>query len=105
VDVPSFSIINYTNQTDLNKAVLRVDIIDEIDIFLTDEDDNLINFNNIDWTIALVLENVRILPPKFTNTLESLINQSKIIKQENKDLKELEEQEIKDLEELNLLNS
>jgi hypothetical protein len=105
VDVPSFSVINYTNQTDLNKAVLRVEIIDEIDIFLTDEDDNLINFNNIDWTIALVLENVRILPPKFTNTLESLINQSKLIKQENKDLKELEEQEIKDLEELNLLNS
>ena len=105
VDVPAFSLINYTNQTDLNKALLRVNIIDDIDISIVDEDNNLINFNNIDWTIALVLENVRILPTKFTDSFESLIKNSQLETKENKELREEEKKDIKDLEELELLNT
>ena len=64
VDVPSFSMISYVNQTDLNKTNLQIKVIDQIDISITDEDGNLINFNNLDWNITLVLENVRIIPEK-----------------------------------------
>jgi hypothetical protein len=105
VDQPAFSLINYTNQTDLNKALLRVNIIDEIDINIVDEDNNLINFNNIDWTIALVLENVRVIPVKFTDTFSSLIKNSQTIKEENTELRDEEKQELKDLADLEILNA
>ncbi len=64
VDQPSFSMISYTNQTDLNKTNLQIKIIDQIDISIVDEDNNLINFNNLDWNITLVLENIRQIPEK-----------------------------------------
>jgi len=106
VDVQSFSLISYTNQTDLNKAVLLVKIIDEIDINIVDEDNNLINFNNIDWTITLVLENIRLIPAKFTNTFNSLLQNAEIIQKENEDLTKEEKKETnKDLEDLELLNA
>jgi hypothetical protein len=103
VDVPSFSLINYTNQTDLNKSVLRVKVIDEIDISIVDEDNNLINMNNTEWTIALVLENIRVIPNKYTNSFETLIKNSQLETIENKELREEEKKETKDLEELELL--
>jgi len=74
VDQPAFNMISYTNQTDLNKALLQTKYIDAIDISMTDEDNNLLNFNNIDWTITLVLENIRrlsdVIIPKFKELLE-----------------------------------
>ena len=105
VDAPSYSLISYTNQTDLNKSILRIKVIDEIDIQIEDEDNNLINFNNIDWTMALVLENVRLIPNKYTDTFETLIKNSQLVQQENKELREEEKKELKDLEELELLNA
>jgi hypothetical protein len=45
---------------DLNKNILRGQIIDSIDIRITDEDNNDIDFNNIDWNITLCLSNERI---------------------------------------------
>jgi len=73
VDVPAYSMISYVNQTDLNKTNLQIKTIDQIDISITDEDNNLINFNGLDWNITLVLENVRRLPdkvPPFKEVLE-----------------------------------
>jgi len=73
VDVPAYSMISYVNQTDLNKTNLQIKEIDQIDISITDEDSNLIDFNNLDWNITLVLENVRRLPdkvPPFKEVLE-----------------------------------
>lgn len=62
VDVPAFSMISYTNSTDLNKTNLQIKTIDQIDISITDEDNELINFNNLNWNITLVLENIRLIP-------------------------------------------
>jgi hypothetical protein len=89
VDVPAFSMISYTNQTELNKSNLQIKIIDQIDISITDEDNNLINFNNLDWNITLVLENIRLIPeppPSFSN----LLNQQIINEEPTKDIKDLE---------------
>lgn len=99
VDQPAFNMISYTNQTDLNKALLQTKYIDSIDISLTDEDNNLLNFNNIDWTITLVLENIRrlsdVLIPKFKQLLEAGITPTPLIK----------EKAEKPITELDILNS
>jgi hypothetical protein len=58
-DKAPFTMISYENKSDLNKQTLGIDIIDSIDIQIVDERDNFINFNNVGWTITLVLESIR----------------------------------------------
>ncbi len=55
VDVSPFSMISYSSQSDVNKNLLNVRTINEIDIQIFDEDNNLVNFNNLDWNITLVI--------------------------------------------------
>ena len=55
VDVSPFSMISYNSQSDVNKSLLNVRTINEIDILIYDEDNNLVNFNNLDWNITLVI--------------------------------------------------
>jgi len=59
-NVPYFNMINYVNTTSLNTNILKAPTIDDIDIQLTDEDNNLLDFNNIDWTITLCLSIERV---------------------------------------------
>jgi hypothetical protein len=47
--------ISYNSQSDANKNLLNVRIINEIDIQIFDENNNLVNFNNLDWNITLVI--------------------------------------------------
>ena len=47
--------ISYTSQSDVNKNILNVRTVNEIDIQILDEDNNLVNFNNLDWNITLVI--------------------------------------------------
>jgi hypothetical protein len=58
-DKAPFQMISYENKSDLNKQTLGIDIIDSIDIQIVDERDNFINFNNVGWTITLILESIR----------------------------------------------
>jgi hypothetical protein len=55
VDVSPFSMISYNSQSDVNKNLLNVRTINEIDIQIYDENNNLINFNNLDWNITLII--------------------------------------------------
>jgi hypothetical protein len=55
VDVSPFSMISYTSQSDANKNLLNIRTINEIDIQIYDENNNLINFNNLDWNITLII--------------------------------------------------
>jgi hypothetical protein len=55
VDQPSFGLIIYENKS-FNKFTLRGDVIDELDFQITDQDNNLINFNNIDFQLTFLLE-------------------------------------------------
>ena len=69
-----FTMISYENRSNLNKALVRVRKIDSIDIIIEDEDGNKIDFNNVNWTITLVLENIRRMTaseiPKLMQILE-----------------------------------
>jgi len=54
-DVSPFSMISYIAQSDTHKNLLSVRTINEIDINIYDENNNYIDFNNLDWTITLIL--------------------------------------------------
>ena len=54
-DVSPFSMISYTSQSEANKNLLNIRLINEIDINIYDENNNYIDFNNLDWSITLVI--------------------------------------------------
>jgi len=54
-DVSPFSMISYNSQSDANKNLLNVRSINEIDINIYDENNNYIDFNNLDWSMTLVI--------------------------------------------------
>ena len=54
-DVSPFSMISYTSQSEADKNLLNIRSINEIDINVYDENNNYIDFNNLDWTITLVI--------------------------------------------------
>ena len=55
VDQPAFNMISYVNQSDLNTNILQARTLNTIDITLVDENNNLLDFNNCDWSITLTL--------------------------------------------------
>ena len=73
VDVSPFSMISYTSQSDVNKNILNVRTINEIDIQILDEDNNLVNFNNLDWNMTLVIT-TEIKVDHQERTLNTLLN-------------------------------
>ena len=99
VNVPSFDLVSHISNNDLDKHILRVKHIDAIDISLMDENENLIDFNNIDWTLTLCLSIER--EDAIINTLDlhqAVKNQEVILYDEPE--KELTQDE----KELNLLS-
>ena len=54
-DVSPFSLISYAAQSDASKNLLNIRSINEIDINIYDENNNYIDFNNLDWTITLTI--------------------------------------------------
>ena len=72
VDQPSFGLIIHENKNIL-KYIVRNDIVDDVDIQITDENDNLINFNNIDWCITLMLEITKEIIPVSKDDFETIV--------------------------------
>ena len=60
---------------------MRGDVIDELDLQLTDQNDNLINFNYIDFQLTILLELTIEKPLNNSNTQlnDILKNQNKIL--------------------------
>jgi hypothetical protein len=83
-----YTMINYENQSNLNKSLVRVRKIDAIDIQIEDENGNKPDFNNVDWTITLVLENIRKMQKA------EVPNFMRILEQENERVKDKVEEEI-----------
>lgn len=110
VDVPAFSMISYINQTDLNKTNLQIKTIDQIDLSITDEDNNLIDFNGLDWNITLVLENVRLIAERGfapARQLRDLITETTggFAPQRQPNEEALNENVINDIKDLEVLNA
>jgi hypothetical protein len=89
--------ISYVSVSDLEKIILSNKTVDMIDIEIVDENNNYVNFRNIDWSITLCLsveknDIVKIdyglynLPP----ALDQLNNENKnIIEKLSRDEKDL----------------
>lgn len=71
-DQPAFGMISYTSQNDLNKNLLKQSVIDRVDIQLLDENQNYLDFNNLDWSITICLSNERIDIKMDTITLNDI---------------------------------
>ena len=78
-DQPAFGMISYTSQNDLNKNLLKQSIIDRVDIQLLDENQNYLDFNNLDWSITICLSNERVDREKDTTTIKDITNKIKPI--------------------------
>jgi len=82
VDQPSFGLIVYENKSN-SKYTLRTDTLDEIDLQFFDQNNNLINFNNINWELTILLEITREVEQQSTTEM------GEILKQQNKILGDL----------------
>ena len=100
VDQPPYSMINYVSVSDLEKIILSNKTVDMIDIEIVDENNNYVNFRNIDWSITLCLSvekndivkfdyGLYNLPPPLVQNIE---NKNNIVKlsQDEKDLQLLQ---------------
>lgn len=54
IEAPPYGVILFDNYTKSSQALSALDITD-IDLQLVDDNGNLFNFNNIDWSITMVL--------------------------------------------------
>ena len=54
IDAPSFGLVLYKNLSN-KSSILKVKTVDRIDIIIQDEDGNLVVFNNIDWSLTLMI--------------------------------------------------
>jgi len=71
--VAPFGLVQYEMTNELNKNLLINPNIAQIDIRITDENDNLYDFNNINWTMTLCLTVERSDEPRLTPPLIPLV--------------------------------
>lgn len=72
-DQPPFCMLSYINQNPDDKQLVNVKTINSIDILLLDENDNFLDFNNIPWTLTLMLEITR-FKPSATSTFKDIVS-------------------------------
>jgi hypothetical protein len=58
IDIGNFGLIQYTNISNI-RAKLNNTSLDGFDILIIDDDNNHINFNNINWTMTILLTVIR----------------------------------------------
>jgi hypothetical protein len=74
VNVEPFGIIQFLNQASIKNLVKNFEM-NKLEIQITDDDNNLIDFNNIDWNISIEIESIMQLNYN-TKTLEDYLNES-----------------------------
>jgi hypothetical protein len=67
-----YGLINYIPATE-TKFLLTTNIINEIDIQITDDDNNLVNFNNLNWSMTLCLNIERNVTVRMENNIQAYI--------------------------------
>ena len=75
IETGNFGLIQYTNITNI-KATLNNPSLDGFDISILDDDNNYVNFNNINWTMTFVLTLIRRRPNKSTTKFNEIIKQN-----------------------------
>ena len=84
IDQPAWGLIMYNNYTD-TKNIIQNLTLDSLDIQIKGEDENYINFNNIDWTLKCKLDITRKKPLEIKNSLNFDLSPIET-KKENEDI-------------------
>jgi hypothetical protein len=74
VNIEPFGIIQFVNQTD-EKNLIKDFQLDNLEIQLTDDDNNLIDFNNQEWNITIEIDSIVQLQQN-TKTLEDYLSEN-----------------------------
>lgn len=82
VNVPPYGIILYENTSNM-KNVIKNNHLDRIELLIYDEDNNLIDFNNIDWSITIEIETIINMYINNLNIGQYLQNQNPVINYDN----------------------
>ena len=92
--VAPFGLVQYEMTNELNKNLLINPNISTVDIRITDENDNLYDFNNINWTMTLCLTVERSDEPRSAPTLIPIVKDLG----DKKEVKDPVDEELKLLE-------
>ena len=74
LNVPPFGLILYNNNENI-ETLVKNSQIDNLNIEIVDDDDNLINMNNQDWTICIELKTTLQVSHN-TQTIDEYLNQN-----------------------------
>jgi hypothetical protein len=80
VNVPSYSLITWENSSN-HTNILNTRMINQIDISIYDQDNNLINFNNLNWNLTIRLSVFRNITFS-SNSLDDVIFKSNNVENE-----------------------
>jgi len=83
-NVPPYGIILYENTSNM-KNVIKNNHLDRLEIFIYDDDNNLIDFNNIDWSITIEIETIINMYINNLNIGQYLSSQNVVINSDNND--------------------
>lgn len=75
VGVSPFGIINYDNVSSSKNVIKNTNGTDTLDVLIVDDDNNPVDFNNIDWSITLELESVVQIQQTYQNTVQDYLNE------------------------------
>ena len=70
--------ISYVSNNSLDNHILKKRVLNGIDIVLTDENNNFIDFHNIDWTITLCLSIIRDEEIAISNDLKQALSNNEL---------------------------
>lgn len=98
IEVGNFGLIQYTNMTNI-RVTLNNTSLDGFDISIIDDDNNYINFNNINWTMTFVLSIVRKRPNKTLTGFNEIIQQSQEPEIENNEQPQENQEEQNNIQE------
>jgi len=98
IEVGNFGLIQYTNVSNI-KATLNNISLDGFDISIIDDNNNYINFNNINWTMTFVLTLVRRRPNKTLTRFNEIIQQSQEPEIENNEQPQENQEEQSNIQE------
>lgn len=77
VAVEPFELVIYSNMSQ-TKHIIKNKTLDNIEIIITDDNNNMINFNNIDWNITIQIETSINLNLNTINLLDYLSTQNNL---------------------------
>ena len=71
-DQPPFCMLSFNNQNP-DKQLVKINMINSIDILLMDEANAFLDFNNVNWTLTLKLE-INRFKPDVLSTFKEILN-------------------------------